>query len=187
MRTLALAALAVALSLPAQAQDPTEVPAEQPVAGPSIVDVLEADGRFATLLGALDTAGLRATLGEPGPYTVFAPTDSAFAALPEGALASLSPEDLQDVLLRHVVLGAAPAAEAVAAGTVSSAWGDQSLSVVAGDDGVVRVDGVAVIDPDLEASNGVVHVIDGVLLPPAEGDVDDMGDGDMDDDDMDGM
>ncbi len=176
-------ALAVVLSLTAQAQDPAELPAEQPVAAASIVDVLEADGRFATLLGALDAANLRTTLSEPGPYTLFAPTDSAFEALGD-AVASLSPEDLQNVLLFHVVRGAASASDAVAAEVVPSAWSDYDLSILAGDDGVVRVNGVAVIQPDVAASNGIVHVIDGVLLPPAA-DTDDMGDlddGDMNDD-----
>ena len=178
MRTLSLAALAVALFAPAAvAQD---VPSDT-TAGPTIVDLLAADGRFSTLLDAVEAAGLAETLAEPGPYTVFAPTDSAFAALPEGTLAALSPEELQNVLLQHVVLGAVTGAEAAEAGTAPSAWTERELAFAVGDDGALTVNGATVVEADLTASNGLVHVIDAVLLPPAESDegMDDDMDGDM--------
>lgn len=180
MRTLFLAALAALLLPTASAQDapPTEVDA-----APTIAEVLQADGRFTVLLSAAETAGLSETLAEPGPYTVFAPTDEAFAALPDDALAALSPEELQNVLLHHVVLGAVTGAQAAEAGTAPSAWSDQALTFTTADDGALLVNGATVVEADVEASNGVVHVIDAVLLPaPSEAapmDDDDMGDGEM--------
>ena len=181
MRTLSLVALAVALLAPASvAQD---VPSDT-TAGPTIADLLAADGRFSTLLDAVETAGLAETLAEPGPYTVFAPTDSAFAALPEGALAALSPEELQNVLLQHVVLGAVTGADAAEAGMAPSAWTERELAFAVGDDGALTVNGATVVEADLGASNGVVHVIDAVLLPPASDD--EMEDDEMEEDGMDG-
>ena len=175
MRPLALATL-VALLVPcALAQDAPPDSTE----GPTLVDLLEADGRFTTLLDAVDTAGLAETLAEPGPYTLFAPTDSAFAALPEGALAALTPEELQSVLLHHVVFGAVTGAEAAEAGTAPSAWSERELAFAAREDGTLLVNGATVVEADLEASNGLLHVIDAVLLPPA----DDADDG-MEDDGM---
>lgn len=160
MRVLSLALLTIALAVPSAAQSPDSADAV-----PTIVELLDADGRFTTLLGAIDTADLRTTLSAPGPYTLFAPTDSAFAALPEGALASLSEADLQNVLLMHVVMDAVPASTALATETLPSAWSEHELAVRQDADGVVRVGSAAVVDADWAASNGVVHVIDAVLLP----------------------
>ncbi len=162
MRTLFLAALAALLPT-AVAQD-----APSPDAAPTVAEVLQADGRFTVLLGAAETAGLAETLAEPGPFTVFAPTDEAFAALPEGALAALSPDDLQNVLLYHVVLGEVTGEQAAAAGTAPSAWSDGALTFAAGDDGSLLVNDATVLEADVAASNGVVHVIDAVLLPAAD-------------------
>lgn len=177
MRTLVLAALAALLLPTASAQD---APADT---APTVAEVLQADGRFTVLLGAAETAGLAETLAEPGPYTVFAPTDEAFAALPEGGLADLSPEELQNVLLHHVVLGAVTGAQAAEAGTAPSAWSDQALTFATAADGALLVGDATVVEADVAASNGVVHVIDAVLLPaPSEAapmDVDGTDDGEM--------
>ncbi|MEM0963470.1 MAG: fasciclin domain-containing protein [Bacteroidota bacterium] len=160
MRTSLLAVLLV-VAAPVMAQD--EAPMDD---GPDIVDVLRADGRFSTLLSAVGTAGLADALAGAGPLTVFAPTDSAFAALPEGALAELSVEDLQGILLGHVAEGAVDGATAAAAGEGMSLAGT-ALTFVAADGGLT-VNGATVVDADVAASNGVVHVIDTVLLPVAE-------------------
>lgn len=133
-----------------------------------IVDTAVADGRFTTLATALTTAGLVDTLKGPGPFTVFAPTDEAFAKLPAGALDGLlaDKEALTKVLLYHVVSGKVMAADVV---NLSSADTVAKLPVsikVEGDK--VMVGDAQVIITDVEASNGVIHVIDTVLLPPAE-------------------
>ncbi len=163
MRAFPIVALVAVLALPASAQAPADAAAAD---SSSIVTVLSDDGRFAVLLGALESTGLLDTLAEPGPYTVFAPTDSAFAALPDGMLADLTPDQLRDVLLGHVVAGAVSAEAAAEAGEAPSAWTDRFLTFQATDDGLT-VDGVAILEADVAAPNGVVHVIGAVLLPPA--------------------
>ena len=160
MRAFLFAALVAALAVPASAQAPAD--------SSSIVTVLQDDGRFTVLLDALETAGLVETLSEPGPFTLFAPTDSAFAALPPDALADLSPDDLQRVLLGHLVAGAVSGADAAEAGQAPTAWTDRMLTFSATDGGGLAVDGVAIIEADVAAANGVVHVIGSVLLPPAD-------------------
>ena len=169
MRALSLALLAIALAIPSAAQSPDAADT-----APTIIDLLEADGRFTTLLGAIDTADLQTTLSAAGPYTLFAPTDSAFAALPEGTLASLDEADLRNVLLMHVVMDAVPASAALATETLPSAWSEHELTVRQDADGAVRVGSATVVDADWAASNGVVHVIDTVLLPPADDEMDGM-------------
>ena len=182
MRTCFVAAL-LSLALSASAQD---VPAsDAPEA--SIVTVLQEDGRFTVLVRALEQTNLVETLSGPGPFTVFAPTDSAFESLPEGALESLTPEQLQAVLLGHVVAGSFSGAQAAEAGQAPSAWSDQPLTFTSTEAGLA-VNDVPIVQTDLAAPNGVIHVIDGVLLPSSEADgLDDgdMGDGDLDDGDLD--
>ncbi len=133
----------------------------------TIVDVAIAAGTFSTLVTAVQAADLVDTLSGDGPFTVFAPTDDAFAALPEGTLDSLlaDPAALSDVLLYHVVPGTVMAADVVGLTSATTAQGsDITISVA---DGVVTLnDSVTVTATDIEASNGVIHVIDGVLLPP---------------------
>ena len=163
---LVLAACAPAAPSPAPAE-PMPEPTEAPL--PTIVDIAVADGRFTTLVGALQTAGLVEALQGEGPFTVFAPTDDAFAALPAGTLEGLSVEQLTSILLYHVVPGKVMAADAIAldgqsAGTLLDGQ-SINISVV---DGMVRINEATVIIADIEASNGVIHVIDSVLLPPAE-------------------
>ncbi len=131
-----------------------------------IVGVASANPTTSTLVTALDAAGLVEALQAPGPFTVFAPTDDAFAALPEGVLDKLvqpqNQEALQKVLTYHVVEGAVPSSE-VTDGSVPTLEGqDITLSTANG----VTVNDATVTTPDIEASNGVIHLIDSVLLPP---------------------
>jgi len=132
----------------------------------TIVELARENGSFETLLAALDAAGLTETIATGGPFTVFAPTDDAFAALPEGALEGLlaDPEALADVLTYHVVAGEVPASEVVSLDSAETLNG-ASVSITASDAGV-EVNEANVIATDLAAFNGIVHVIDAVLLPP---------------------
>jgi len=133
----------------------------------TIVDVASAAGGFTTLLAAAEAAGLVETLMGDGPFTVFAPTDEAFAALPEGTLDSLlaDPEALKQILLYHVVSGSVLAADVVGLDTATSVEGSEIDITVDGD--MVMVNEANVITTDIIASNGVIHVIDAVILPPA--------------------
>ena len=148
----------------AQAQQAEQ--AEQPDQPGSIVDIAVADRRFETLVAAVQAAGLVETLQGDGPFTVFAPTDDAFAALPEGTLASLL-EDipaLTEILLYHVVSGEVRAADVATLDSAVTVQGDPVLISV--DGGNVRINDSLVVITDIAASNGVIHVIDAVLLPP---------------------
>jgi transforming growth factor-beta-induced protein len=130
-----------------------------------IVDIAVEDGRFTTLVAALQAANLVDALKAEGPLTVFAPTDEAFAALPEGTVEGLLADipALTNVLLYHVVDGKVMAADVVELSAAPTLLGqDVSISVM---DGKVLINDSLVIIPDLEASNGVIHVIDAVLLP----------------------
>ncbi len=135
-----------------------------------IVDVAVANGSFNTLATALKAAGLIGVLKGEGPFTVFAPTDEAFAKLPEGTVESLlKPENidqLKAVLTYHVVSGKVMAADVVKLSTASTVNGaDVKIAVV---DGAVKLnDGSTVVMADVNASNGVIHVIDTVILPPS--------------------
>ena len=131
-----------------------------------IVDTAVAAGSFNTLAKLLTDAGLVETLKGEGPFTVFAPTDEAFAAVPADTLAALGADKalLTKVLTYHVVPGKVMAAD-IAAGDVATVAGPTvKLSVV---DGKVMVNDATVVTADVVASNGVIHVIDKVLLPPA--------------------
>jgi len=132
-----------------------------------IVDTAVAAGSFKTLATALTAAGLVDTLKGPGPFTVFAPTDEAFAKLPAGTLESLlKPENkakLAGILTYHVVAGKVMAADVVKLTSAKTVNG-QSVRIAV-DGGKVKVDGANVVKTDIAASNGVIHVIDTVLLP----------------------
>lgn len=149
--------------------EPTPVPTEVMEEPNTIVDVAVADGRFTTLVTALQAAGLVETLQGDGPFTVFAPTDDAFAALPEGALDGLlaDEEALTNVLLYHVVSGEFLAADVVGLDgqMVETASGESVQIAVM--DGNVMVNDATVIITDIETSNGVIHVVDAVILPPS--------------------
>ncbi len=133
-----------------------------------VVDVAVSAGQFTTLAAALEAAGLVDTLKGEGPYTVFAPTDAAFAKLPEGTVETLLKPENKDqliaILTYHVIPGKVTAAEVVKLDSASTVNG-QAVTIVASADGV-RVNQAAVIKTDIPASNGVIHVIDQVILPP---------------------
>jgi transforming growth factor-beta-induced protein len=141
-------------------------PAEE--AKQTIVDIAVADGRFTTLVAALKAAGLVETLSGEGPFTVFAPTDDAFAKLPAGTVENLlKPENLEqlkNILLYHVVSGKVMAADVVGLTSAPTVLG-QDITITVKDGKVYLNDTVQVIITDIEASNGVIHVIDAVLLP----------------------
>ena len=130
----------------------------------AIVDVAVANGNFKTLVAAVKAAGLAETLSSPGPFTVFAPTDAAFAKLPAGTVDALLKDipKLKAILTYHVVSGAVMAKD-VKTGMMPTVNG-QSLDVKADAMGVT-VNGAKVTTADVKASNGVIHVIDTVLLP----------------------
>jgi transforming growth factor-beta-induced protein len=135
----------------------------------TIVDVAVADGRFGTLVAALQAADLAETLSGDGPFTVFAPTDDAFAKLPAGTIDELlkpeSKQALTDILLYHVVDGKVMAADAVQLSSAPTLLG-KDFGITVTDGKVFLNDTIEVIITDIEASNGVIHVIDAVLLPP---------------------
>lgn len=137
--------------------------------GTSIVDLAVADGRFKTLATALTEAGLVETLKGKGPFTVFAPTDEAFAKLPENTVKDLlkpeNREKLTAILKLHVSAGSVNLAAALAAGEATSLQAE--TLPIAFEDGRVRIGGAALVNADIAASNGVIHVIDSVLLPSA--------------------
>jgi len=148
-------------------EDPTMAPTG---AGETITDVAAADASLSTFNTALEAAGLSEALSQPGPYTVFAPSDEAFAALPPETLEQLllpeNQDQLQQLLAYHVV-PAALTADQLQSGEVPNLAGE-SLSVEA-DPGaqLVTVNEANVTQPDIQASNGIVHVVDQVILPPA--------------------
>lgn len=132
-----------------------------------IVDTAVAAGQFETLAAALGAAGLVDTLKGEGPFTVFAPTDAAFGKLPEGTVEDLLKPENRDqlvaVLTYHVVPGKVMAADVVKLSKATTVNGsDVQIEVV---DGKVRVDDATVVATDVGASNGVIHVIDTVILP----------------------
>ena len=139
----------------------------------TIVDIAAADERFSTLVAAVTAAGLVETLSGEGPFTVFAPLNDAFAALPAGTVETLLMTEnmgqLTDVLTYHVVSGAIMSTDLAAGSTlVGTVMADASICVTS-DMGVTIADGTGematVVIADIEASNGVIHVIDKVLLP----------------------
>lgn len=132
----------------------------------NIIETAREAGSFTTLLVAVDAAGLGETLSSGGPFTVFAPSDEAFAKLPAGTVESLlaDPGKLTDVLTYHVVPGRVSAAEAA---VLSSAPTVQGTDLPLAANGGVEVGDAHVVTADIEASNGVIHVIDRVLLPAA--------------------
>jgi uncharacterized surface protein with fasciclin (FAS1) repeats len=152
-KTMFALAASTALAAPAFAQDM------------NIVETAVAAGNFTTLAAALEAAGLIETLSGEGPFTVFAPTDEAFAALPEGAVDDLLADipALTALLTYHVVPGAVMSGDltdGMMATTVNGA------DVTIGTEGGVTVNEATVTTADIVASNGVIHVIDMVLLPP---------------------
>jgi uncharacterized surface protein with fasciclin (FAS1) repeats len=132
-----------------------------------IVDTAVGAGSFTTLVAAVQAAGLVETLKGDGPFTVFAPTDEAFAALPAGTVENLLKPENKDqligILTYHVVAGKVMAAD-IAGKKMDVATVNGAMATVDAMDGV-KIDGANVVTADIEASNGVIHVIDAVILP----------------------
>jgi uncharacterized surface protein with fasciclin (FAS1) repeats len=151
-----LAVVGLLATAPARAQQPKD-----------LVDTAVAAGSFTTLAKALTAADLVATLKGPGPFTVFAPTDEAFAKLPAGTLENLlKPENkdkLRRILTYHVVPGQVRATDVVKLKSAKAVSGDAITITVK--DGKVQVDAANVTKTDIQTSNGVIHVIDTVILP----------------------
>jgi len=160
MRTFTTALLTLTLATSAFAGDAAHKRA-------NIVETAVAAGSFKTLAAALEAADLIGVLENDGPFTVFAPTDAAFAKLPAGTVEMLlKPENkakLRSILTYHVVAGSYPAAKVVKLTSAKTVNG-QTVSIDAGKSGV-KVAGATVVQTDIQTSNGVIHVIDSVLLP----------------------
>jgi uncharacterized surface protein with fasciclin (FAS1) repeats len=135
-----------------------------------IVDTAVEAGSFTTLVSLVQAAGLEETLRGEGPYTVFAPTDDAFAAVPQETLDALAadPEGaLTDVLTYHVVAGKVMSTD-LSDGMMAETVNGESLEITINDDGSVMVNDANVVTADIETANGVIHVIDAVLIPPSK-------------------
>ena len=133
---------------------------------PDIVDTAMSAGTFSTLVAAVTAAGLADTLKSPGPFTVFAPTDDAFSKLPSGTVEALLQDilTLRKILEYHVVSGKVTAADVVKLTQATTVEGsDVKIDASNG----VKVNDATVVQPDIETDNGVIHVIDTVLLPPS--------------------
>jgi uncharacterized surface protein with fasciclin (FAS1) repeats len=158
--SLILAAAVVVAPLTATAGDMNKMDSKK-----DIVDTAVAAGSFKTLAAALEAAGLIDTLKGAGPFTVFAPTDEAFAKLPAGTVEGLLKDKpkLTAILTYHVVAGKVEAADVVKLDSAKTVNGKSvTIKVV---DGKVQVDNATVTAADVQASNGVIHVIDTVLIP----------------------
>ena len=165
--------LAACGAAPAAAPTATVVPPTAVPVAMDIVDTAVADGRFTTLVAAVQAAGLVDTLKGAGPFTVFAPTDEAFAKLPAGTVENLlKPENLEtlkNVLLYHVVSGNVMAADVVTLdGKTADTVAGSAVNISVKDGKVFLNENVQVIITDIVTTNGVIHVIDTVLLPPAK-------------------
>lgn len=139
-------------------------------ASKDIVDTAVANGSFKTLAAALKAAGLVETLKGAGPFTVFAPTDAAFAKLPAGTVETLlkpeNKEKLRQVLTYHVVAGKVGSSEVTRMTSAKAVSGD--AVTIAAKGGSVMINNARVVTADVAASNGVIHVIDTVLMPPVK-------------------
>ncbi len=159
-RFFALAALALVVAAPVAAQQQYEKPMD-------IVDIAVEAGSFKTLVAAVQAADLVDVLKGEGPFTVLAPTDEAFAALPEGTVETLlkpeNKEKLQAILTYHVIPGKVMSSQVVELESAKTVQG-QSVTIEV-KDGAVMIDGAKVVTADIEASNGVIHVINKVILP----------------------
>lgn len=168
--TFALAALTACGGAPkdeAPAMEDAAAAAADPAPAMDIIGTAAAAGSFNTLAAALTAAGLVETLQGPGPFTVLAPTDEAFAKIPEADLQALlaDKDALTKVLTYHVIAGNVPSSDVVNLTEATTVEGRKiTIAVV---DGKVVINGNStVVTPDVAASNGVIHVIDAVLMPP---------------------
>ncbi len=148
-------------------EEATPAPATSSPMAEDIVGTAVAAGSFTTLTAALEAAELVDTLKGEGPFTVFAPTDEAFAALPEGTVDTLLADpkgDLTQILTYHVVPGKVMSTDITDGMTATTVQGEDITFTIK--DGSVYVNDAMVVTADIETSNGVIHVIDGVLIPP---------------------
>jgi len=170
---------AIALAAPASlAQDDAAYDNETQ----DLLSTLDERGDFTVLVSALRDTGLDEALASGETFTLFAPTDEAFAALPEGTLESLSAEKLTEILRYHVLAGSVPSQDAVTLDDAPTVQGTDLALATA--DGQLMVNDATVTEADIQASNGVIHVIDSVLMPKAKMDESAM-DGDMMEEDYD--
>ncbi|TVQ75055.1 MAG: fasciclin domain-containing protein, partial [Balneolaceae bacterium] len=156
--------LAFAITLNACSDDATSSDMQDP----SITEIAASNAQFSTLVGALQATGLDAALDGDGEFTVFAPTNDAFAALPEGTLESLTEEQLEAILLYHV-LGAEVFSGQLEAQQAAQTLNGEEIFVTASGSSVTVNAAASVTTADIEARNGVIHVIDAVILPDAFG------------------
>jgi uncharacterized surface protein with fasciclin (FAS1) repeats len=153
-----------ATEAPEQTSSTTAAPAEPSM---NIVEIASGEEDFSTLVTAVTTADLAETLSGEGPFTVFAPTNAAFAEIPEDQLNAIlaDQEQLTAILTYHVVPGKVMAGDLQPSQQVETVQGD-TVDIQVGDAGAT-INGCNIVTTDIEASNGVIHVIDCVLLPPA--------------------
>lgn len=171
--TAAIATVSLLASVPSIAFAETTTTTTKKVyvtAKKNIVDVAVSNGSFKTLVAAVKAAGLVPTLSGKGPFTVFAPTDEAFAKLPPDLVESLLKPENKGVLVKlltyHVVSGNVYAKDIQAGSALVKTVDGGSIKVTKTDKGSVKIDNSAVVKADVKASNGVIHVIDTVLIPP---------------------
>lgn len=157
---------------PVAAAEPEPAPEPEPPPPPAptknIIEIATEAGNFTTLLTALDKAGLTETLKGEGPFTVFAPTDEAFAKLPKGEVDKLlkNKKKLTEVLQGHVVAGSVDAAAVAGMPTATTLAGfDVTIDASSG----VKINDATVVSADIKATNGIIHVVDTVLMPPKAG------------------
>ena len=157
----AVTAIAVLAQEPLQTKEAKSPPAP----AMNIIDTTKAATNFTTFTKAVEAADLTETLNAAGPYTIFAPTDEAFAKLPAGTLDSLmaNKEELKKLLLHHVVSGKVMAKDVATMQTAKSMDGSSLKITAAGDK--VTIENAKITQPDIAASNGVIHAIDTVLIP----------------------
>ena len=158
-------ALALLLLAPAASAQDYSAEATEATEAQDLLATLEERGDFTILAGALRDTGLDAALSTGETFTLFAPTDAAFQQLPAGTLENLSPEELTEILRYHLLVGAVPSQDAAALSSAPTVQGDE-LSF-ATTDGRLTVNGAAITEADVQASNGVIHVVDTVLMPDA--------------------
>jgi uncharacterized surface protein with fasciclin (FAS1) repeats len=155
------------------AADPTEAATEEPrlaAEGDTIVAALEASTGYAMLIAGLEQTGLAEELEGDGPFTVFAPSDTAFGFIPEDTLEGYMEDDerLTEILSYHVVEGEAVTSADLAAGDTLTTLAGAELTVIETQGGDLAVGGVPLAEPDVEVGNGVIHGVDAVLIPPRE-------------------
>ena len=137
--------------------------------GDTIIDVAASDQSFSTLAQAVEAAGLTETLSQPGPYTLFAPTNEAFEALPEGTVEQLLQPENRDLLTQVLTYHVVPTevtSDQITAGDVTTVEGSPLTIQVDEAANQVMVNNAMVVQPDIQASNGVIHAIDQIVVPP---------------------